>query len=372
MSARLVVMLMLLHDVMAPRPARAQSLFEVRPLMATAQLYDSNLFFTSTDPQADFIMRISPGVLSEYRTPRLALSGRYTLDVERFAEHPELSGIAARQQGAILLASHATPRVALAADAEYSTTHAPSELNAETGLILSRAKAERVATHAAITRHLDPATTATMDYQFTQYQVQGGSAILAHVATIGGAHRVSSRDTVSVDYRLHQYAVGTSSPTSHELRVGWTRAITERSEVSIDGGPRVTNGRPASELSASVRYRLRPGDLSLAYVRTQTTAIGLTGIADLQKISATAAWNPRRTLRMQISPAVYRTTQGELQASVYRLSVDLARQITNVLSIHAVVNADLQHGTWSPALATGTIPHQDVMIRLVVEPARAR
>src|SRR4029077_18689565 len=164
MSARMVVALVLLHAVMAPRPGRGQSFFEVRPLMATAQLYDSNLFFTSTDPQADFIMRISPGVLSEYRSPRLALRGRYTLDVERFAEHPELSGIAARQQAAIVLASHATPRVALAADAEYSTTHAPSELNAETGLILSRAKADRVAAHAAITRHLDRATTATMDY----------------------------------------------------------------------------------------------------------------------------------------------------------------------------------------------------------------
>lgn len=372
MSARLVLALVLLHDVMAARPAQAQSVFQVRPLMATAQVFDSNLFFTSMDPQADFITRISPGVLSDYRSPRLALLGRYTLDVERFAEHPELSGMAARQQATITLAYHATPRVAVAADAEYSTTHTPSELNADTGLILSRAKADRAAAYTAITRHIDPATTATFDYQFTQYRVEGGGAILTHVATIGGARKVSARDTVSVDYRLHQYAVGASSPTSHELRVGWTRAITERSTVSIDGGPRVTNGRPAAELSASVGYRLQPGDLSVAYVRTQTTAIGLTGVADLQKISATAAWSPRRTLRMQVSPIVFRTTQSESHASVYRLSVDVARQMTHVLSINAVVNADLQHGTLSPALANGTIPHQDVMIRLVVEPARSR
>jgi hypothetical protein len=361
MSARLVLALVLVHDVMASRPAQAQGLFELRPLMATAQVFDSNLFYTSMDPQADFITRISPGVVSDYRSPRLALLGRYTLDFERFAEHPELSGMAARQQATVTMAYHATPRVTVAADADYSTTHTPSELNVDSGLILSRAKADRVAAHASVTRAIDPATTATIDYQFTQYGIQGASGILTHVATIGGARKVSRRDTVTVDYRLHQYVVGTAAPTSHEVRVGWTRAITERSMVAIDGGPRVTNGRPGTELSASVRYRFQPGDLALAYVRTQTTAIGFTGVADLQKISATAAWNPRRTLRMQISPAVFRSTQSELQANVYRLSVDVARQMTNVLSINAVVDADLQHSTWSSA---GDVDGQPVDVGL--------
>jgi hypothetical protein len=366
MSARLALGLVLLQ-VMAPRPAQAQSLFQVQPLMATAQMYDSNLFFTSMDPQSDFITRISPGVLAEYRSLRLALRSRYTLDAERFSEHPELNSVAAGQQATMTLAYHATPRLTLAGDAEYAMSHTPSELNAETGLILSRAKADRSAAHASVTRQVDPATTATVDYQFTQYGVAGGIGSLMHVATIGGARRVSPRDTISVDYRLHQYAVGTSSPTSHELRVGWARAITERATVSIDGGPRVTTGdRPGPELSASIGYPLQAGSLSL------TTALGLTGVVDLETISATAAWRPRRTLRMQIAPAVFRSTQFEMSATVCRLSVDVARQMTQALSIDAVVNADLQRGTLSPALANQTIPRQSVMIRLVAEPARSR
>src|SRR5260221_136462 len=146
--SRVALACVLLHVGTAPRPARAQGAFQVRPLVATAQIYDSNLFFTSMNRESDFTTRVSPGVLSEYRSPLLALRGRYTLDIDRYANHPELSGTDA-QHGAIDFSYHPTRRVALAADAEYSTTHTPSELNTETGLSLSRARAERVAAHSS-------------------------------------------------------------------------------------------------------------------------------------------------------------------------------------------------------------------------------
>src|SRR6185295_17595863 len=125
--------------------------------------------------------------------------------LERFADHPELSGMDARQQAAADFSYRPAPRVALAADALYSTTHTPSELNVATGLILSRAKAERLTAHSSITRDLDPATAGTIDYLFTQDGVADGLAILTHAATIGGTRRLSSRGTVSADYRLRQY-----------------------------------------------------------------------------------------------------------------------------------------------------------------------
>jgi polysaccharide export outer membrane protein len=340
--------------------------------MTTAQVYDSNLFFTKTNRQADVITRVSPGVLSEYRSPLLTLHSRYTLDVERFADHPELSGMDARQHAAVAFSYRANSPLSVTGDADYSTTHSPSELNAETGLILSRARAERVAAHSAITRHLAPATAGTIDYSVTQDRIEGGIAILTHAATIGATRHLSSRGTVSADYQLHQYFFGMSSPTSHALRVGWTRGITERSTFSIDGGPRVTDGSLTPELSASIRYQFSPGDLSLAYARTQTTAFGLVGIADTQSVSATATWSPRRSLRVQVSPAFFRSAHGGLQADVYRLSVDVARQIVPGLSLAAVGNVYVQHGSFSAQVANETIPHQDVMIRLVVAPALSR
>ena len=147
-GAYLVLALVFLHEVMAPRPSRAQNVFQMRPLMTTAQVYDSNLFFTKSDRQPDFITRVSPGLLSEYRSPRLNLEGRYTLDLERFADHPELSAADARQRAAINFAYRLHSPVVFAGDAEYSTTHTPSELNADSGLFLSRARAERAQTVA--------------------------------------------------------------------------------------------------------------------------------------------------------------------------------------------------------------------------------
>ena len=74
---------------------------------------------------------------------------------------------------------------------------------------------------------------------------------------------------------------------------------------------------------------------------------------------------------MQISPAFFRSAQLGLQADVYHLSVDVARQIAPGLSLAAVVNTYVQRGRFSAPLANTTIPHQEVMIRLVVEPARS-
>jgi polysaccharide export outer membrane protein len=344
----------------------------MRPLLTTAQVYDSNLFFTRTDRQSDLITRVSPGVTSGYWSPLLTLRGRYTLDVEHFADHPELSGMDARQHAAVDYSYRADSPMALSGGAEYSSTHTPSELNAETGLIFSRARADRIGAHSSITRHFDPATAGTIDYLFAQDRIEGGIAILTHAATIGANRRLSSRSTVSADYRLHQYYLGTASPTSHGLSVGWTRALNERSTFAIDGGPRLTDGSIKPELSASILYQSGPGALSVAYARTQTTALGLAGIAETQRVSATAAWSPQRSLRMQISPAFFHSAQPGLQADVYQLSVDVARQMAPGLSLAAVVNAYIQRGQFSARIANETIPHHDVMIRLVVEPPGSR
>jgi polysaccharide export outer membrane protein len=371
-GGRLVLALVVVDIVMAPQAGRAQGVFQMRPLMTTAQLYDSNLFSTGTNREADFVTRVSPGVLSEYWSPLLTLRGRYTMDLERFTDHPELSGLDARQHAAFDLSYRADSPLAVAVGAEYSTTHNPSELNLDTGLILSRAKAGRVAAHSSITRRLAPAVSGTVNYLVTQDRIEGGIATLTQAAAIGANRRLSSRGTVSAGYRLYQYSFGTSSPTSHELRLGWTRGITERSTISVDGGPRLADGSFTPELSASVRYQFRPGDLSLAYARTRTTAIGLAGTAETESVTGTATWVPRRSLRLQISPAFFRSTQGPLQADVYRLSVDVARQIARGLSLDVAVNSYRQHGTFSAPLANATIPQTTVMISLVVEPPRPR
>jgi hypothetical protein len=297
------------------------------------------------------------------------LLGRYTLDAERFDNHPELTTADARQRAAMQLTYQPTPRLALTADGDFLKTQTPSELNALTGLALTRASARRVAAHSSITRRLDRLTAATIDYRFSNDHIADGPEIRSHAATIGADRHRSQRDAVRINYRIHQFLFGTSSTMSHALDLGWTRAITPRASVAIDGGPRVTGGSLAPDLSASIAYQFSAGNVSLAYARTQTTVIGLAGIADAQSLNVTAAWRPWPSLQLRLSPAVVRSANPAQHADVYQLTANVERRIAKGLSLDVVLNAYLQHGNLYTAQANETIPRQNVMIRLVAAPA---
>jgi hypothetical protein len=366
---RVCVALFLMFNVIALGRARAQEMFQVNPLFSTAQEYDSNLFYTSFNRQADFVTRVSPGIESAYRSPVLTMLGRYSFDVERFARHPELTAMDARQRAGTSVTYRPTQRLAVAADAELLKTRTPGELNALTNITLGRARAERVSAHSSITRQLDMVTSGTIDYMFTGDHIAGGPAMRSHAATLGVDRHRSSRETISVAYRFHQFMFDTSTATSHTLSLAWTRAITRRASVSLGGGPRVTNGSPAADLSASLRHQFKSGAVSLGYARTQTTIVGLTGVTDTQSLSATAEWNVRPSLQMRLSPTVFRSAQPSVHADVYQLTGTVARRIAQTLSLEVALNAYLQRGNLYTGRATETIPRQNVLVRLVAAPA---
>src|SRR4029077_12252484 len=134
-------------------------------------------------------------------------------------DHPELTDMDARQHGILGLEYRPTRRLALDAGAEVSRTRAPGELNADTGLAYTRARAGRTALHSSMTRHLDAITSGKIEYTFSQDLVAGAVDIRTHTARVG-ADRHWSRDEVSVDYRVQQMffgfaGAGTSVATSH-------------------------------------------------------------------------------------------------------------------------------------------------------------
>jgi hypothetical protein len=360
--------------------ARAQGVLRVSPLFGIAQVYDTNLFSRSTpsDRQADLITRVSPGLDSEYRTPLLTLIGRYTLDAERFADHSELTTMNARQQASIGFTYRVRPRLALAADAELATTQTPGELNMDTALTLARASARRIAASSSVTRQFSAMTAATLDYAFAEYTIAGAPATRSHAATIGTEHHPSLRDTVGVDYELRHFlfdassttaATGATAATSQALILGWNRAMTPRTTLAIAGGPRITNGAPAADLAASVHYQLTPADdLSLAYNRTQTTVIGLSGTTDTQSFTATASWSPVASLQVRVAPGFFRNVQARQPVDVFHLAVGVVRPIARRVSLDVGFGAYMQHGGFHAPPADARISRHDVIVRLVTTP----
>jgi hypothetical protein len=356
--------------LMMAEAADAQGVFRASPSFSLTQQYDSNVFSTSTDPEADFVTRVSPGVESEYRTPLWTTTGRYQLDIERFADHAELNSMDARQRAAVALDYRPTPRVAWAVGAEFWKTRTPGELNETSGLTFTRAAARRLSAHSSVTRHLTPLTSGKLDYSVTQDRLAGRTAASTQDAAAGVERHRSTRETVSLDYHFREFAfvphgAPASRAMSHAVTLGWTRAVTSRMRVSLAAGPRVTNMSAAPELSASIQYQHVVRDLSLTYARTQVTVIGLAGVADTQSLSARAAWGMWSSIRMRLTPAVFRSVLEGSRADAYTLTADLTRPIARGLALDVAVDAGVQRGSLYGRLANTTIARRGVLIRLV-------
>jgi hypothetical protein len=373
LAGRFVFGLMLVQVVTAPGAVCAQGTFQVRPFVSATEVHESNLFSTASDRQRDFITRFTPGVESDYRSALWTLFGRYTLDVERFANHAELTTTDARQQAAVTIGYRPTPRVSVAGGADYLTTRTPRELNIATGLTFTRARADRFLTHASLTRQLDPVSSGTIEYTFTRDRLGRAFDAYMHAASLGASRRLSSRTTVTGRYRAHGFAftgavAARSVVMSHSLTTGVKRAMTRSLSVSIDAGPRVTADVVRAEVSASIDWHGERADLSLAYGRTQSTAIGLVGPADTQSLHATLARTLGRSLEVRLGPGVFRSALAGRRADVYVLGAGVRQRFSNAFALDLAFDGAVQHGTLLAGAAAETIPHHALMMRFVAGP----
>jgi hypothetical protein len=361
--------LMLTWQMAGAFAAQAQGVFRTAPVFSLTELHESNVFSTPFNPESDFVTRISPGIASEYRAPLWTMSGQYWLEIERYANHADLNSMNARQHATVAVAHAPTSRFAWTAGAELWTTRTPGELNQATGLTFTRAAARRVSASSSLTRHFNPVTSGTAEYIVTHDHLTGGAGALIHNASASVERRRSSRETTSLDYRVRQFeflptaAAAASRVGSHAVLLGWTRAVTATTRVAIDAGPRVTKGSAAVELSTSVHYQRAAAELSLAYGRSQTTVIGLAGVADIQSLSATGAWPLAWSIHMRAGPSLFRTASGGARADAYVLALDFTRPIAHGVVMEVALNAGLQRGTLSAQMATTTIARRDMLIR---------
>jgi len=298
---------------------QAQGGIHATPSASVSQQYDTNVFSTAVDPEPDYVTRATMGLELERRTQFWTASAGYLQDVERFADHPDLSSAAARQRGTLALRYRASLRTSWVADAEIWRTGTPSELNEATGITVSRAPAQRLLGHAAVNRHLNQVTSGTIDYTVTQDHLAGRTSATTHDAIAAVERHRSQRDTVTVKYRFREFmftpaATGsTFASSSHAVTAGWSRAMNSRLQLTLEAGPRITNTTPAADLAASLHYHSVP-DVSLSYARSQATVIGLPVVADVQTLSTAIEWPLWPALRVRFAPGLFRSRLGTATA----------------------------------------------------------
>jgi len=353
-----------LGAALLPAPAGAQSAFDLDPSLTLMQVYDDNLFAQPQAEQSDFILRLSPRLGARYRSRALTARAHYTIDAERYLEHPELSAALARQEAAFEVRGPATRRVDLALAGSWTRTRTPAELNVISGLEAGRAQARRLQAAGEMTVRLGTRTSATFAPALTRDELDGRAATDEAAMGLGLQRRLAAASTSRLDYKWRRFSFDGGAEHSHVLTAGWTRRLGTASQLDVQAGPRLGSTGLGAEVSLGWRRRLRRGELALTYLRTQSTALGQPGPLDVDGVAATFSRQVARPLRLAIGPSAFRTAGDGFDALVYRLGLDLALKLTRRLTLLGSHQFSLQRGG-PGTLAGEDVSHNAVLFSIV-------
>ena len=334
--------------VLLPAAAPAQTGYFLTPSLSVAEVYDDNVFYTTSPRTHDFLTRISPGLKAGYQSAPLTVEGSYAFDSEIYSRRSELTTPLMRQQGLIELKATPDQVLTFSIPVAYFQTRTPTELNLTTGLAVGRVRAERYTTNPALTYRFDPLTTAKGDYTYTKDLLAGFVTIDSHIVNLALDHRLSPRDTVGPWYvgRQFQFA-GFPEVTSHAFTLGWSHELTPLTTFTLRGGPRLTEGTVdrLPEASASISHKLKTGQLLLSYASNLTTVFGLAAPIKVQSITATATTELLPKLQLSATPAFYRVSREPFKATVYAMNLEVSHQLTKALALAASYQFILQRGS---------------------------
>jgi hypothetical protein len=330
--------------------------FYVIPSLSIAEVYDDNIFSTPSGRvrEQDIITRISPGIQAGYRSVPLTLLGRYSFDAEIFPDHSDLTDAQARQRAGIEFRYLPTRLLTLAFTGEYVETQTPGELNLVTGIEGGRVRAQSYTVQPSVAYQFNPLTKGAGSYQFETIE-SGGVTSDVHTTTLGLDRRLTPRDTGSLGYIFRHFSFDSNdTTTSHTVTLGWLRQLTRQTSILLRAGPRFSEEDVDAEVLASIRHRLKQGELSFTYERSQDTVAGETGSVDTDTLSAGLTYQLLRFLEVSAVPSFSRITRGSAEAEVYRAGLHLTYQLTKWLSLLGSYQFSLQQGRLeAAAIAAG-------------------
>jgi hypothetical protein len=350
-----VLILFVAVQALAAVQAFAQSPAAVRPLFGVTRAYDSNFFASPDRPQGYFVMRMTPGVEAQRRSPVMGLLGRYTVDLEHLAGPSTMNAAVSGHAAMAQMRYQASRRASASIDAAFTRTRTPSGLSTVPGLSLGRLTAERLDVHPRFVRSLDGLMSGTLEYTFTRDRADVVGESITHRAAVGVDRQVSRRDLVGLAYDLQRMTFDAAGDRStHRLRGAWTRPITRLMNLSVHAGAASTGRMTTPEIEASVGHRLRSGDVAMAYSRTQTTILGFAGVLDTESLAAEGTLQPRRGLVLRLAPAVSRIRQGSGRMDAWRLGFDVTRRV-HFGDVRVSYEASAQRGALSGPISGGSV-----------------
>lgn len=355
-----------LVGVFVPTAALAQAGYYVTPSFSFTETYNDNILLTASNGKGDFISRFTPGILAGYESAPLTLLGGYNFDGEIFAHNTDLNAAMARQNASLDFKYLPTQLLTLALKGDYTETLAPRELNVLSGIAGGRARANHFLLDPSMTYRFDPLTKGTVGYTFTKDRLSGGVTTDTHLGKIGLDRRITPRDTASLEFTYRQFVFDMDETArSYAIVPGWTRELTPLLNFTLRAGPRFSDGSVDPEVSATIRRKLKEGEVSLVSTRSQTTVVGEAATVTTDSVSLVAKYKFLPFLELSASPSFFRTKLASSEAKVSRVKVDATFEVTKWLSLVGSYEFSFQKGSLDRARPRDEISQNLILLRLV-------
>jgi len=333
----------------------------VIPAVEVNEVYDDNLFYTSSDKQSDFITRVSPALEAGYESDTLNLSGRYRFDAEAYASESELNDVMVRQFADANVEYLPTSRLTLSAGADYTKTDTPLDLTiipggTIPGLLVGRAEAERTSVEAAGSYRMTALTTGSLAFtQINDVLDDAGESDTSELETWID-QRLSEVNTLSYGYRYRHYRFdefgldGNEAPTlstdhtqeSNTPWIGLAHQFNARTRVTAAAGPRIDGSSVDPYVLISLQHRFNQGQVLLDYERDETTLLGEPTKLELEALYATINRRIGSRVEVQLTPGYARLSQPVSSVDIYSLGLGAVYKINEVIFLTASYDFNLQ------------------------------
>jgi len=345
MLRRLPATGILLLSLAIAHEGRADTATYLSPSIAIGGVYDDNVFRSSTDRQADEILRVSPAIEAGYGSEALSIAAYYTFDAERYHHHPALNGNTVRRNAALNLDYLFTPRLTFSLDSNYTSTETPSELDPTLSLGLGRAHATYVTVAPSLGYAFDELTYGRIGYAHDVETLASVPQTYSDTGTLGLEHRFTALDSGDLNFADTRYNFGPNDVVDSTVATaGWTHFLTPTSSFSVAAGPRRTEGVNSLDYSAGLNYVLDSGTFNIAYARSQTALIGEFVPADSRSLAAKLDYNYSDSLEFYLAPSLSSATVAAARATLYRMDASFSYRVTRVMSLVGSYEYSLQRG----------------------------
>ena len=390
-----------------PVEATAQARVVVTPSLSLAYVYDDNLFYEAAG-EREAIWRLTSGLAVTRDTQRTSLVADLSFDVERFREHRTLSSPLARQAASFRTRTQASQRVAFGFEGGFDSTRAPTELNLTTGLLTGRRRAYRLYGAPHVITDLTPTAKLTLEYDFNADIIPKGALLLpagtgevlealapasrldTHIVGARLTQGVTPRHELRVDYVARWFRIGETVPIptvagngfapiagttigTHTALIGWAFRINPAARIEFAAGPRLQQGRfgiQGVEAEALLSRQRPTHDVFLSYVRTVTTAVGLTSLIDIDRGLLRAVYRPPFGVQTEAEVGFYRNAIDEQSVRVLHLMGGVVIPIAGPLSVGGSYSVDFQHGRFGidPTIVPVVLTTPAAVPALLVDP----